>query len=94
MAENETNNSELERKAALETLHASYQMYKNSISEMREVRSEKTDKYGNRVYSDESIRKTNQLMATMQKDIKNKYLALGGNEEDLEKPIKNHKSRS
>lgn len=88
MAENEINNSELERKAALETLHASYQMYKNSISEMREVRSEKTDKYGNRVYSDESIRKTNQLMATMQKDIKNKYLALGGNEEDLEKPIK------
>ena len=92
MAENEINNSELERKAALETLHASYQMYKNSINEMREVRSEKTDKYGNRVYSDESIRKTNQLMATMQKDIKNKYLALGGNEEDLEKPIKKGRS--
>lgn len=89
MAENpEVITNDAERKSALETLRASYHMYDNSIEDMKEVRSTKTDKNGNRIYSDESIRKTAQLMQTMQKDIKNKYLALGGKEEDLEKPIR------
>ncbi len=90
MAEISTNDAE--RKAALETLRASYQMYNNSIENMREVRMNKTDKQGNRIYSDESIRKTTQLMQTMQKDIKNKFLALGGTEEELETPIKKGKN--
>ena len=55
---------------------------------MKEYRLNKVDKNGNRIYSDESIRKTAQLMNTMQKDIKNKFLALGGTEEELEKPLK------
>lgn len=93
MAENpEIITNDAERKAALETLRASYQMYNDSIANMKEVRSTKTDKNGNRIYTDDSIRKTAQLMQTMQKDVKNKYLALGGSEEELEVPIK--KSRN
>lgn len=93
MAENpEIITNDAERKAALETLRASYQMYNNSIENMKEVRMNKTDKQGNRIYSDESVRKTTQLMQTMQKDIKNKFLALGGTEEELEAPLKKGKN--
>ena len=88
MADENINTSESERKAALETLRASYHMYNKSIADMKEYRLNKVDKNGNRIYSDESIRKTAQLMNTMQKDIKNKFLALGGTEEELEKPLK------
>lgn len=91
MDKNEIDEKDLERKAALETLRTSYHMYKNSIAEMKEVRENKTDKNGNRVYSDESIKKTLQLMNTMQKDVKNKFLALGGTEEELEAPLKKGK---
>ena len=67
----------------LELLKNSYIMYERSKAEVLEVRSKKKDKYGNRIYSDKSIKKTLALMENAQNDIKVKFLQLGGKEEDL-----------
>lgn len=67
----------------LTMLRNSYIMYERSKEEMIQVRGKKTDKYGNRMYSEKSIAKTLALMNNMQNDIKTQYLKLGGKEEDL-----------
>lgn len=84
--------AEKQRQSDLETLRNSYRMYEQSKAEMVRVRSTKKDKYGNRIYSDTSIKKTLSLMETAQQDIKAKYLQLGGAEEDLI-AIENEKKR-
>lgn len=75
--------TEEERLQALEILRNSYKMYERSKAETIKVRKEKKDKDGNRIYTDKSLEETLELMNTMQKDVKDKYLALGGKEEDL-----------
>lgn len=75
--------SETEREQVLEILRNSYEMYERSKKETKDVRKNKTDKNGARVYTDKSIEDTIDLMETAQQDIKEKYLELGGKEEDL-----------
>ena len=67
----------------LNLLKNSYIMYERSKAEVLEVRSKKKDKYGNRIYSDKSIKKTLALMENAQNDIKTQFIQLGGKEEDL-----------
>ena len=83
--------AEEQRQNDLKLLRNSYQMYEQSKDEMVRVRSTKKDKYGNRVYSDMSIKKTLALMETAQEDIKTKYLQLGGDEQDLIEIAQNKK---
>lgn len=67
----------------LNLLKNSYIMYERSKAEVLDVRSKKKDKYGNRIYSDKSIKKTLALMENAQNDIKTQFIQLGGKEEDL-----------
>ena len=71
------------RKSLLEQLRVSYEMYELSKEDTREQCKKKVDKAGNRIYSDEKIDENIALIETMQKDVKDKYLALGGKEEEL-----------
>jgi len=77
------NPTEEERLQTLEILKNSYEMYERSKAETTKVRKEKKDNEGNRIYSDKSLQDTLELMETMQADIKQKYLELGGKEEEL-----------
>lgn len=77
--------TEEERLQALEILRNSYEMYERSKAETIKIRKEKKDPDGNRMYTDKSLEDTLELMETMQKDIKQQYLELGGNEEELYK---------
>lgn len=77
------NPTEEERLQTLEILRNSYEMYERSKAETTKVRKEKKDADGNRIYSDKSLQDTLELMNTMQADIKQKYLELGGKEEEL-----------
>jgi len=77
------NQNEEERLQTLEILRNSYEMYERSKVETSKIRKEKTDKDGNRIYTDKSLKDTLELMETMQADIKQKYLDLGGKEEEL-----------
>lgn len=79
------NKEDIEKQKSLELLKNSYEMYERSKAETIKVRKEKTDNDGNRIYSDDSLDTTIELMNTMQADIKEKYLELGGKEEDLKK---------
>lgn len=82
---NEDNEKKAQAKveSMLEMLRNSYEMYEISKDDTREQCKKKVDKAGNRIYSDEKIADNIALIETMQKDIKAKYLALGGKEEDL-----------
>lgn len=71
------------RENLLEQLRVSYEMYERSKEETVTACKKKVDKAGNRIYSDEKIADNVALIETMQKDVKAKYLALGGKEEDL-----------
>lgn len=75
--------TEEERIQALKILENSYEMYENSKAETIDARKNRKDKEGNRIYTDKSLESTLELMNTMQEDIKEKYLELGGKEEDL-----------
>ena len=85
--EEKTNNNEFRnekaRLAAMETLKNSYAMYERSRAEMIDKRQTMTDKFGNRIYSDESIVQQTELINTMQDDIVKKYIELGGTLEEL-----------
>lgn len=78
-------NKELSKEKALQLLEASYDMYETSRAETIDMRKNKTDKYGNRIYSEESLADTLELMDTMQADVIAEYEKLGGNVEDLKK---------
>ena len=75
--------TEAKRQSLLEQLRVSYEMYEASKEDTKESAKKKVDRAGNRLYSDEKIAETIALIDTMQKDVKSKYLALGGKEEDL-----------
>ena len=73
------------RVQALGILESSYDMYETSKAETIDVRKNKTDKDGNRIYSDQSLSDTMDLMDVMQEDIITKYKELGGDPETLKK---------
>lgn len=74
-----------ERDVAMRMLENSYDMYVTSMNETIERRRNKKDADGNRVYSEESLTGTIELMETMLEDIVEQYKQLGGNPEDLKK---------
>ena len=75
--------SEDERNSELKLLKASWEMYERTKAETEFKRKNAVDKSGNKKYSEESTKKTLQLLETMQADIVRKYIALGGSKEDL-----------
>lgn len=75
--------SEEERNSELKLLKTSWEMYERTKAETEFHRKNAVDKSGNKKYSEESTKKTLQLLETMQADIVKKYLALGGSKEDL-----------
>lgn len=77
------NLSEEDRQKELRLLKNSYDMYESDKKDMLERRKNAKDKYGNRIYSDKSVEDTLELMETMQQDIRDKYMSLGGTEEEL-----------
>lgn len=75
--------SEDERNSELKLLKASWEMYEKTKQETEFKRKNAVDKSGKKKYSEESTKKTLQLLETMQADIVRKYIALGGSKEDL-----------
>ena len=71
----------------LKMLKSSWQMYEKSKEDALRIRKNAVDKSGNQKYSEKSTQKTMELLETMQDDIVKKYLALGGDMEELKKPI-------
>lgn len=70
---------------ALRVLESSYDMYETSKAETIDVRKNKVDKDGNRIYTDQSLSDTMDLMEVMEEDIVTKYKELGGDPEKLKK---------
>ena len=87
--------AEKQRQKDLETLRNSYDMYELSRAEAIERRKNKVDKDGNRIYTDESLEETLELINTMQEDIISKYVQLGGTVEELKarKPKKRSRKK-
>ena len=81
-----------EIESELKLLKASYDMYETSKQETETVRKTAVDKDGNRKYTDKSADDTLKLLNTMQKDIIDKYIALGGNPEELKEKKRGRKS--
>lgn len=79
--ENEQNFS---KEQSLKLLENSFEMYEMSRREAIEERDKRTDKYGNKIYSEQGTKETIELMDTMQEDIIRQYLQLGGKIEALE----------
>lgn len=82
---------EEQRKTAMTVLINSYNMYEKSIADMLKHRKEAKDKDGNPIYSEKETEKALQLMKTMQKDVVDRYIALGGTEEELKTSVKGKK---
>lgn len=74
---------EAEILSELKTLKTSYAMYEKTKKETLRHRKNAVDKYGNKIFSDNSTEDTISLINTMQEDIKTKYLKLGGKEIEL-----------
>lgn len=81
-------------KKELETLKTSYLMYEKSKAEALKKRKSAKDKFGNKIYSEESTVETIELINTMQEDIKEKYIKAGGDVADLVSLIKKKESGS
>lgn len=74
---------EEKRLSELARLKSSYTMYERAKKEMSESRNNLKDQFGNKKYKQESIESTNEIMETMQKDIVEQYIMLGGDVEEL-----------
>ena len=82
---------EEQRKTAKDVLINSYNMYEKSITDALKRRKDIKDKDGNAIYSEKDTEKTLQLMKTMQKDVVDRFVALGGTEEELKASVKGKK---
>ena len=89
---NEKEEKELTKEQSLKLLENSFEMYEMSRREAIEERKKRVDKYGNKIYSDQSTKETIELMDTMQEDIIRQYLQLGGSIEKLNE-IRSKKSK-
>lgn len=76
---------EKDRNKRLETLKASYLMYENSKVDTKQKHKTMKDKNGERIYSESASKDTIKLMETMQQDIYDEYIQLGGDPADLKK---------
>ena len=80
-----------QKETAKTVLINSYQMYERSIVDMLKRRKEAKDKDGNPIYSEKDTEKALQLMQTMQRDVVDRFIELGGTEEELKASIKTKK---
>lgn len=76
--------NEQARQEALGVLRSSFEMYEKTRNDTIEARSSRTDKFGKPMYSQQSTDETLELMDTMQADIVQQYIQLGGDIKDLE----------
>lgn len=83
ITENTEEKKELDKEQSLKLLETSFEMYEMSRRETIEERTKRTDKYGNKLFSDQSTKETIELLDTMQGDIIRQYLQLGGKIETL-----------
>lgn len=67
----------------IEQLRNSYFMYEDSKADVVKKTKTTKDKYGNRMYSDSFRDTTLELIDTMQEDVYNQYIQLGGDPEEL-----------
>lgn len=88
---NEPTKKDIEKRLA--TLRSSYEMYERTKIDTINRQKNAKDKHGSRIYSDENLEETLDLMNTMQEDIKNSYIELGGNVDDLYVTPKRGKGR-
>lgn len=73
-------------------LEKSYEMYENSYNEIKNRRNKKNDD-GVLIYSESETKKTLKMFRTMQKDVIDKYVAIGGTEEELKRKCKQKKTK-
>jgi hypothetical protein len=79
----EEKDTKISREEALKLLESSYDMYQTTREETIDKRRHKTDKDGNRIYSENSLTETLELMDTMVEDVIKQYAELGGDVEKL-----------
>ena len=84
----EQKRKENEIKAQLKVLKASYDMYERALKETEEVRKTAKTPDGQLKYSPESTESMLEMIRTMQQDIADKFLSLGGTEEQLKAKVR------
>lgn len=76
---------EEQRLKRLATLRASYEMYERTKEDTKKRHKTAKDKHGNKMYSESETKKNLELLSTMQQDVYDEYISLGGNPEELKK---------
>jgi hypothetical protein len=74
---------EEQRQKRLATLRASYEMYERTKEDTKKRHKTAKDKHGNKMYNPSETKKNLELLETMQQDVYDEYVQLGGNPEDL-----------
>lgn len=74
---------EEQRLKRLATLRASYEMYERTKEDTKKRHKTAKDKHGNKIYSESETKKNLELLSTMQQDVYDEYISLGGNPEEL-----------
>lgn len=74
---------EEQRLKRLATLRASYEMYERTKEDTKKRHKTAKDKHGNKIYSESETKKNLELLNTMQQDVYDEYIGLGGNPEEL-----------
>lgn len=74
---------EEQRLKRLATLRASYEMYERTKEDTKKRHKAAKDKHGNKIYSESETKKNIELLNTMQQDVYDEYIGLGGNPEEL-----------
>ena len=74
---------EEQRLKRLATLRASYEMYERTKEDTKKRHKTAKDKHGNKMYSESETKKNLELLSTMQQDVYDEYIGLGGNPEEL-----------
>lgn len=74
---------EEQRLKRLATLRSSYEMYERTKEDTKKRHKTAKDKHGNKMYSESDTKKNLELLTTMQQDIYDEYIGLGGNPEEL-----------
>ena len=76
-----------------ELLKATITMYENTKAETRKKRKEMTDKNGGKIYSDKSTQETIRLLDTMENDVIEQFIKLGGTKEEIEAALESREFR-
>ena len=95
MTNKQEDNSILSNDEQKELLKATITMYENTKAETRKKRKEMTDKNGGKIYSDKSTQETIKLLETMENDVIEQFIKLGGTNKEIEeaKKVKTKKDR-